>query len=156
MLYYIINYNIIYSDILQNIMIFCKKFEIDFESQKIKNKKELTIYYSILQLLLELEKNKLEKPIIIYEKIENNNIIEYCLNKISKILVIPIYICDRFNNSEGMNKELSLIADNFYDKNTFNTKKLKNLLIGSNFNVLFEKIKKIKFLANHQQTEHIL
>ena len=147
MFYNIINYNIIYSDILYNIINFCKKFEIDFESQKIKNKKELTIYYSILQLLLELEKNKLEKPIIIYERIENNNIIEYCLNKISKILVIPIYICDKFNNSEGMNKELSLFADTFYEKNTFNVKKLKKLLVGSNFNILLEKIKKIKLLA---------
>jgi hypothetical protein len=147
MLYYIINYNIIYSNILYNIINFCKRFEIDFESQKIKNKKELTIYYSILQLLLELEKNKLEKPIIIYERIENNNIIEYCLNKISKILVIPIYICDKFNNSEGMNKELSLFADTFYEKNTFNVKRLKKLLVGSNFNLLLEKIKKIKLLA---------
>ena len=147
MLYYIINYNILYSDILYNIINFCKRFEIDFESQKIKNKKELTIYYSILQLLLELEKNKLEKPIIIYEKIENDNIIEFCLNKISKILVIPIYICDKFNNSEGMNKELSLFADTFYEKNTFNVKKLKKLLVGSNFNLLLENIKKIKLLA---------
>jgi hypothetical protein len=146
MFYNIINYNILYSDILYNIINFCKKFEIDFESQKIKNKKELTIYYSILQLLLELEKNKLEKPIIIYEKIENNNIIEYCLYKISKILIIPIYICDKFNNSDGTIKEISLIADNFYDKNTFSIKKLKKLLIGNN-NILFEKIKKIKLLV---------
>lgn len=146
MLYYIINYNILYLDILKNITIFCKKFEINFDTQKIKNKKELTIYYSILQLLLELEKNKLEKPIIIYERIENNNIIEYCLNKISKILIIPIYICDKYDNSEGIIKELSLIADSFYDKNTFSVKKLKKLLIGNN-NILFEKIKKIKLLA---------
>lgn len=146
MLYYIINYNILYLDIFKNITIFCKKFEIDFDTQKIKNKKELTIYYSILQLLLELEKNKLEKPIIVYKRINNNNIIEYCLNKISKILVIPIYICDEYDNSEGTIKELSLIADNFYDKNTFNVKKLKKLLIGNN-NILFEKIKKIKLLA---------
>lgn len=144
MLYYIINYNKLYSDILQNIVKFCNKFEIDFNLQSIKNKKELTIYYSILQLLIELKNNKLEKPILVFEN--NNKLLESCLNKISKILIIPVYFCDKFDNSEGIIKEIHLKADEFYEKNIFTTKKLKKLLMGNNFNVLIEKIEKFKLL----------
>ena len=145
MIYYIINYNNLYSDILQNIIKFCNKFEIDFNSQSIKNKKELTIYYSILQLLIELKNNKLDKPIIIFEN--NDKLLESCLKKISKILIIPVYFCNKFDDSEGIMREINLKADEFYDKNVFTTKRLKKLLMGNNFNVLIEKIKSFKLLA---------
>lgn len=150
MIYYIIKYNIIYSDILHNIIKFCNKFEIDFNTQSIKNKKQLMIYYSILQLLIELKNNNLDKPIIIFEKIIKDSTIESCLNKISKILIIPIYYCEKYDNSEGMNKEISMKADIFYEKNTFNSKKLKKLLMGNNFNALSEKITNFKLLVNRQ------
>ena len=52
MIYYIIKYNILYNNILHDIIKFCNKFEIDFNTQSIKNKKQLIIYYSILQLLI--------------------------------------------------------------------------------------------------------
>ena len=145
MLYYIINYNKLYLDILQNIIKFCNKFEIDFNLQSIKNKKELTIYYSILQLLIELKNNKLEKPILVFEN-NNNKLLESCLKQISKILIIPVYFCDKFDNSEGTIKEIFLKADEFYENNFFTTKKLKKLLMGNNFNVLVEKIEKFKLL----------
>ena len=94
MIYYIIKYNILYNNILHDIIKFCNKFEIDFNTQSIKNKKQLIIYYSILQLLIELKNNNLDKPIIIFEKTIKDYTIESCLNKISKILIIPIYYLD--------------------------------------------------------------
>ena len=103
-----------------------------------------------MQLLIELKNNNLDKPIIIFEKTIKDYTIESCLNKISKILIIPIYYCEKYDNSEGMNKEISMKADIFYEKNTFNSNKLKKLLMGNNFNALSEKITDFKLLVNRQ------
>ena len=81
---YLNNY-IDYYNILHDIIKFCNKFEIDFNTQSVKNKKQLIIYYSILQLLIELKNNNLDKPIIVFEKTIKDSTVESCLNKISKI-----------------------------------------------------------------------
>lgn len=154
MIYYIIEFSTIYNNINSNIAKFCDKFEIDFFTQKIKTKKELLIYYIIIQLLQNFQNKTIEKPIIIYKQDINNLLLQNCLKKVSDILVIPIYNCENFDGSEGIRQELFAKADKFYERKTFTTKKLEKLLQGKNQLIL--KVKEFKQLrAKTQQKEHI-
>lgn len=154
MIYYIIEFSTIYNSINLDIVKFCNKFEIDFSTQKIKTKKELLIYYTIIQLLQNFQNKTIEKPIIIYKQDINNLLLQNCLKKVSDILVIPIYNCENFDGSEGIRQELFAKADKFYEKKTFTTKKLEKLLQGKNQLIL--KVKEFKQLrAKTQQKEHI-
>ena len=147
MIYCIINYNLIYSDIYNNIINYCNNFNLDFDNLKLKDKRNILIYYSSLKLIEELKKEKHKKPILIFENLEKNKLIEFTLKKVSKILLMPIHIDDKIEKSDGMIKELELKADDFYFKNTFNFKKIKkNLSVFTN-DKLEKEIKSIKFLA---------
>ena len=155
MIYYIIEFSTIYNIINSNIAKFCDKFEIDFSTQKIKTKRELLIYYTIIQLLQNFKNKTIEKPIIIYKQDINNSLLQFSLKKVSDILVIPIYNCENFDGSEGIKEELFAKADKFYEKKRFTTKKLEKLLKGKNFDKLIAKVKEFKLLAKSQQKEHI-
>jgi hypothetical protein len=156
MIYYIIDFSTIYNNINSNIAKFCDKFEIDFSTQKIKTKRELLIYYTIIQLLQKFSNETIEKPIIIYKQDINNSLLQFCLKKVSDILVIPIYNCENFDGSEGIKQELFTKADKFYDTKTFTTKKLEKLLQGENFDQLILRVKEFKGLrVNAPQKEHI-
>jgi hypothetical protein len=155
MIYYIIDFSTIYNSINSNIVKFCNKFEIDFSTQKIKTKRELLIYYTIIQLLQKFSNQTIEKPIIIYNQKINNSLLQFCLKKVSDILVIPIYNCENFDGSEGIKQELFTKADRFYDTKIFTTKKLEKLLQGKNFDQLILKVKEFKQLrVNALQKEH--
>jgi len=104
MLYYIIDYDLIYSSILKNIKEFCFKFDLDFNVLNCKSKKEIIIYYSILEILKKLNKNKTEKPIVIFKNIEDLDIFEKALKETSKILSIPIFKINE-DFSIGLKKE---------------------------------------------------
>ena len=147
MIYYFINYNLIYSEIYNNIINYCNNFNLDYDNLKLKDKRNILIYYSSLRLIEELKKQKGKKPILIFENLEKNKIIEFALKKISRLLLMPIFIQDKIEKSDGMSKELELKADDFYFKNTFNFKKIKkNLSVFTN-DKLEKQIKSIKFLA---------
>ena len=155
MIYYLIEYKKIYPEIAKNVEKFCGKFDIDFDSQKLKTKRELLLYYSILTLLRNLKNGNIEKPIVVFDKSNNGNLFQYCFKKIQAILVIPIFYCEEFDNSEGLKTELSIKADCFYNKNIFTVKKLEKLLAGKNFQNLTEDIKNFKLLVTPQQKESI-
>jgi hypothetical protein len=156
MIYYIIDFSTIYNSINSNIAKFCDKFEIDFSTQKIKTKRELLIYYTIIQLLQKFSNQTIEKPIIIYNQKINNPLLQFCLKKVSDILVIPIYNCENFDGSKGIKQELFTKADKFYETRVFTTKKLEKLLQGKNFDQLILKVREFKGLrATFPQKEHI-
>lgn len=155
MIYDIIEYKILANNINSQITKFSHKFEIDYYSQKIKTKRELLIYYIILELLQILQSNKINKPIIVFDSEYNNSLLQFCFKKISNILTIPIYYCEKFDRSEGQIKELQIKADGFYEKNVFTTKKLEKMLKGENFKYLILKIKQFKLLAKTPQKERI-
>jgi hypothetical protein len=155
MIYDIIEYRILANNINSHIIKFSHKFEIDYDSQKIKTKRELLIYYIILELLQILQSNKINKPIIVFDSEYNNSLLQFCFKKVSNILTIPIYYCENFDRSKGQIKELQIKADSFYDKNTFTTKKLEKMLKGENFKDLVLKIKQFKLLVKSPQKEHI-
>jgi len=147
MLYYIINYDLIYSSILTNIKEFCFKFDLDFSVLNCKSKKEIIIYYSILEILKKLNKNKTEKPIVIFKNIEDLDIFEKALKETSKILSIPIFKINE-DFSIGLNKELSLKADCFYENNQFTNKGFTKIISRYSFKEeLNEKIKKTRLLV---------
>jgi hypothetical protein len=154
MIYYIIDYNSLYTNIEFSIVKFCNKFEIDFFTQKIKTKKQLLIYYTIIELLQIFQKNKIEKPIIVFQKKADDRLLQFCLNTVSNILIVPIYNCEKFDDSEGLKQELYIKADKFYEKNVFTTKKLEKLLKGENFDKLILKVKQFKLPVKSPQKEH--
>jgi hypothetical protein len=153
MLYELINYNTLYKNIKLDIEEFCKKFEISFEDSKVKTKRELLIYFSLIEILNKLEKRKLEKPIIIFDSNFDNALFRFCFKQISKILVIPVYFVEN-EISNGTKKELASKADSFYDLNIFTVKKLKKQLFFLKHNTLVENICGFKSLGYSQRMEH--
>lgn len=146
MLYYCINYNSLYKEIYKDIIIYCNKFEIDYNSQSIKNKRKLLFYYSFLRILKNIKKHKIEKPVLLFNNDMNSKSLNILLKKISKILHIPLFFKDGDVNSIGFQKELNTIADNFYEKQKINLKELKKIIIQYNLNEEFkEELSKLNF-----------
>ena len=150
MLYELLNYNTLYKNIKLDIEDFCKKFEISFEESKIKTKREILIYFSIIEILKKLEKGKLEKPIVIFDSEFNNSLFQFCFKQISKILVIPIFFVEN-EISNGTKKELILKADSYYDRNVFTIKRLKKQLCMKKHSSLIENICEFKSLVSPQK-----
>jgi hypothetical protein len=144
MFYYFINYKDIFSDIKKDINIFCKKFDIEFNLQKISTKRELLIYYSILHLLNNLSNKRLDKAIILYNNEFNTPLFNFIFSKISNTLILPIIYCDSEDLSEGLKQEFYAKADMFYENNEFTIKKVKKILSDKNFNKLIDSIKSFK------------
>jgi hypothetical protein len=144
MFYYFINYKDIFSDIKKDINIFCKKFDIEFNLQKISTKRELLIYYSILHLLNNLSNKRLDKAIILYNNEFNTSLFNFIFSKISNTLILPIIYCNSEDLSEGLKQEFYAKADMFYENNEFTIKKVKKILSDKNFNKLIDRIKSFK------------
>jgi hypothetical protein len=144
MFYYFINYKDIFSDIKKDINIFCKKFDIEFNLQKISTKRELLIYYSILHLLNNLSNKRLDKAIILYNNEFNSLLFNFIFSKISNTLILPIIYCNSEDLSEGLKQEFYAKADMFYENNEFTIKKVKKILSDKNFNKLIDSIKSFK------------
>ncbi len=146
MLYYLINYNSLYKEIYKDIIIYCNKFEIDYNSQSLKNKRQLLFYYSFLRIFKNIKKHKIEKPVILFYDDINSKSLNIILKKISKILNIPIFYKKSNECSDGSQKELKLFADNFYEKQKINLKEFKKLLIQYDFNEEFkQELNKLNF-----------
>jgi hypothetical protein len=146
MLYYFINYNSLYKEIYRDIIIYCNKFEIDYDSQSVKNKRKLLFYYSFLRILKNIKKHKTEKPVILFNNDINSKSLNILLNKISKILHIPVFYKNSDELSEGFQKEIKTIADNFYEKQKINLKELKKIMVQYNFTKEFkEELNKLNF-----------
>jgi hypothetical protein len=149
-----INYNTLYGNINVEINKFCLKYEIEFEKQKIKTKRELLIHYSLLEILKELENIKCRYPVLLYNSNFKNNLFEFCFKQISKILVLPVFFVEN-ESSNGNIIELSLKSESFYNKNTFTMKKLKKYLCSKKQYFLIEKIYNFKCFAKHHDLENI-
>jgi hypothetical protein len=146
MLYYFINYNSLYKEIYRDIIIYCNKFEIDYNSQSIKNKRKLLFYYSFLRILKNIKKHKTEKPVILFNNDINSKSLNILLKKISKILHIPVFNKNSDSSSEGFQKELKIVADSFYEKQKINLKELKKIMIQYNLKEEFkEELNKLNF-----------
>lgn len=146
MLYYLINYNSLYKEIYKDIVIYCNKFEIDYNSQSLKNKRQLLFYYSLLRIIKNYKKHKTEKPVISFNDNLNSKSLNIILKRISKILNIPVFHTNSNDTSEGFQKELKLFADSFYENQKINLKELKKILIQYNFNEEFkQELNKLNF-----------
>jgi len=124
MIHSCIEYNSIFKEIKGNIDGYCYKFQIEFEKQKIKNKRELIIYFSIKEILKYSKDIKNNKTILFYNKEFNNPLFHFCFKKISKILNIPIFFIEN-DFCNGKKKEFLLKSDLFYENNVFSIKNLK-------------------------------
>lgn len=124
MLFYFIYYSSLYKKIKEDIIVFCNKFDMEFDKCKIKTKREILIHFSLLEILNNMDKNKLEKPIVIFDSNFKDSLFEFSFKQISKLLVIPFYFCDE-KVENGIKIELCLKSNNFYNHNQFSVKKLK-------------------------------
>jgi hypothetical protein len=147
MFYYIINYDNLYLDILSNIKKYCDDFDLSFDEENKKTKKDLYLYFSILEIIKNIKDRKgYEKPILIYGGNESN----IPFKEISKILIIPVFKNVYTEITDGYRKELYLKADVYYLKNTFNCKKFNRLISKYKFKNLSQDIKNIKLLVASQ------
>lgn len=155
MLFYFIHYSTLYDKIKEDITVFCNKFDIEFDKSKIKTKREILIHFSLLEILNKMDKNKLEKPIVIFDSNFKNPLFEFTFKQISKLIVVPFYFCEE-KIENGIKKELCLKANNFYENNTFSSKKLKKQLLEKKHSYLVESILKFKSLGYSQKKECIV
>lgn len=153
MLYYFIHYSTLYSKIKEDITIFCNKFDMEFEKCKIKTKREILIHFSLLEILNKMDKNKLEKPIVIFDSNFKDSLFEFTFKQISKLIVIPFYFCDE-KVENGIKIELCLKANDFYENNHFSAKKLKKQLSSKKHSSLVEGILNFKSLGCFQKQEN--
>lgn len=149
-----INYNTLYGNINVEINKFCLKYEIEFEKQKIKTKRELLIHYSLLEILKELKNRKCRYPVILYNSNFKNNLFEFSFKQISKILVLPVFFVEN-EISNGIKQELILKSDVFYNSNVFTMKKLKKYLCIDKHASLIKDICDFKLLGCSHKMEHI-
>lgn len=124
MIHGFIEYNSIFGNIKGKIEDYCYKFQIEFEKEKIKNKREIVIYFSIKEILKHLKENKNNKLILFYNKEFDNPLFHFCFKKISKILNIPIFFNEK-DFCNGKKKEFLIKSNNFYENNVFSIKNLK-------------------------------
>lgn len=149
-----INFNTLYGNINVEINKFCLRYEIEFEKQNIKTKRELIIHYSIIEILNHLEKSKNRYPVLIYDNKYKNNLFEFCFKQISKILTVPFF----YNEEEitnGNKIELELKSDSFYNSNVFTMKKLKKYLCSKKHKDIIKNICDFKLLGCSQKMESI-
>lgn len=154
MLFYFIHYSSLYKKIKEDITVFCNKFDMEFDKCKIKTKREILIHFSLLKILSSMDKNKLEKPIVIFDSNFKDSLFEFSFKQISKLIVIPFYFCDE-KIENGIKIELCLKANDFYDNNQFSAKKLKKQLSEKKHSSLVENIINFKSLGCSQKMEHI-
>lgn len=154
MLFYFIHYSSLYKKIKEDITVFCNKFDMEFDKCKIKTKREILIHFSLLKILSSMDKNKLEKPIVIFDSNFKDSLFEFSFKQISKLIVIPFYFCDE-KIENGIKIELCLKANDFYDNNQFSAKKLKKQLSEKKHISLVENIINFKSLGCSQKMEHI-
>ena len=155
MLFYFIHYSSLYKKIKEDITVFCNKFDIEFDKSKIKTKKEILIHFSLLGILNKMDKNKLEKPIVIFDSNFKNSLFESSFKQISKLLVIPFYFCEE-KVENGIKIELCLKANDFYENNHFSVKKLKKQLSEKKHSSLLENIINFKSLGCSRKMESIV
>lgn len=143
-----IYYSSLFGNINNEINKFCLKYEIIFEKEKIKTKRELLIHFSIVEILKHLEESKNRYPVLICDLKYKNNLFDFCLKQISKILVVPFF----YHDGEVLNGEkieISLKSDSFYERNIFTMKKLKKYLCSKKHKILIDKIYNFKCFAKH-------
>lgn len=141
----IVTFSALHDEIFNNLHNFCKDFEICFEEQSLKTKHNILLFFSIKKLLEFFNSKNIKNPIILYDRVSKNVLIDKVLKKVSKILTIPIFYYESISFSKGFYKELCVKSDNYEEKNLFTIKKLEKLLGKNNqFLSLKEDILKFK------------
>lgn len=140
MIHAFIEYNSIFKNIKKEIEEYCYKFQIEFEKENIKNKRDIIIYFSIKEILKHLKE---DKAILLYNKEHDNSFFHFCFKKISKILHIPVFFNEK-DFCNGKKKEILLKTNAFYENNIFSIKNLKKESFLKKHNELLNEIISLK------------